>query len=244
MFSGIQMMAVPTDTNLANHALSEESTYRFHAFSADDAVTLGLSIRKRFRASSRHGKGKGLVISIQTIAGHTLFSCTVGDLGHPSGIADVSLDSWACLDGMVDVVKRTSHSSYFVEKGMSAMGKTAKQIGLDENMRVSGGAFPIWLENAPCCPIAIVAAYSGSSQDDHNLVVNTVRDYIKKLRRNSEAPGIPEPGPGLPHPSISEWVSESGYGNGDQLLRRPEGSLCDHGNHEQHHEQYEDEHKE
>jgi len=40
MFSGIQMMAVPTDTNLANHALSEESTYRFHAFSADDAVTL------------------------------------------------------------------------------------------------------------------------------------------------------------------------------------------------------------
>jgi len=40
MFSGIQMMAVPTDANLANHALSEESTYRFHAFSADDAVTL------------------------------------------------------------------------------------------------------------------------------------------------------------------------------------------------------------
>ncbi len=33
--------------------------------------------------------------------------------------------------------------------------------------------------------------------------MNTVRDYIKKLRRNSEAPGIPEPGPGLPHPSIS-----------------------------------------
>jgi len=79
------------------------------------------------------------VISIQTIAGHTLFSCTVGDLGHPNGIADVSLDTWACLEGIVDVVKRTSHSSYFVEKGMSAMGKTAKQIGLDEDTRVTGG---------------------------------------------------------------------------------------------------------
>lgn len=79
------------------------------------------------------------MISIQTIAGHSLFSCTVGDLGHPSGIADVSLDSWACLEGMVNVVKRTSHSSYFVEKGMSAMGKTAKQIGLDEDTRVTGG---------------------------------------------------------------------------------------------------------
>jgi len=185
MFSGIQMTAVPTDANLANNALLEENTYRFQAFSAEDAITLvqaqsltrllaqhlillrteqGLSIRKRFRASSRHGKGKGLVISIQTIAGHTLFSCTVGDLGHPSGIADVSLNTWACLEGMVDVVKRTSHSSYFVEKGMSAMGKTAKQIGLDEDTRVTGGgrnflifcsdyrkltanvAFPIWLE--------------------------------------------------------------------------------------------------
>jgi len=34
------MMAVPTDANLANHALSEENTYRFHTFSADDAITL------------------------------------------------------------------------------------------------------------------------------------------------------------------------------------------------------------
>jgi hypothetical protein len=99
----------------------------------------GLSIRKRFRVSSRYGKGKGLVVAIQTIAGHCLFSCTVGDLGHPSGIADVSLDSWACLEGMISVVKRTSHSSYYVEKGMLAMGKTAKQMGLDENAKVMGG---------------------------------------------------------------------------------------------------------
>ncbi len=34
------MMAVPTDANLATQALSEEGTYRFHAFSADDAITL------------------------------------------------------------------------------------------------------------------------------------------------------------------------------------------------------------
>jgi len=40
MFSGIQIMAVPIDANLANHALSEENTYRFHTFSADDAITL------------------------------------------------------------------------------------------------------------------------------------------------------------------------------------------------------------
>jgi len=140
------MMAVPPDANLAAQALTDESNYRFRAFSADDAITLGLSIRKRFRASSRHGKGKGLVIAIQTIAGHNLFSCTVGDLGHPSGIGDVSLDSWSCLEGMINVVKRTGHSSYYVEKGMSAMGKTAKQMGLEGDFRVQGGAFPVLLE--------------------------------------------------------------------------------------------------
>ena len=80
-----------------------------------------------------------MVISIQTIAGHTLFSCTVGDLGHVSGIGDVSLDSWACLEGMISVVRRTGHSSYYVEKGMSAMGKTAKQMGIQTEHRVNGG---------------------------------------------------------------------------------------------------------
>lgn len=81
------------DAELATQALQEESSYRFPYFSASEAVTIGLSLRKRFRASQRHAKGKGLVISIQSIAGHTLFSCTVGDLGGVSGVGDVSLVS-------------------------------------------------------------------------------------------------------------------------------------------------------
>ncbi|EAU84624.2 hypothetical protein CC1G_00143 [Coprinopsis cinerea okayama7 len=190
----------PSDAELATQTLAEESQYRFSSFDASEALTLGLSIRKRFRSSSRHAKGKGLVISIQTIAGHTLFSCTVGDLGHPAGVGDVSLDSWSCLEGMITVVKRTGHSSFYVEKGMSAMGKTPKQMGIESDLRVNGGAFPIWLENAPCCPIAIAAAYSGSSQDDHNLVATTIRDYLAKLRRNSQLEPYP---PTLPEKPMS-----------------------------------------
>ncbi|KAF5393713.1 hypothetical protein D9757_000305 [Collybiopsis confluens] len=178
MFSQLQEMA-PSDASLANQALTDETSLpRFQAFSAADAVTLGLSLRKRFRATSRHAKGKGLVISIQTIAGHILFACTVGDLGHQSGIGDVSLDSWSCLEGMISAVKRTGHSSFYVEKGMSAMGRS-------DGTKVQGGAFPVWLENAPCCPIAVVACYSGSSHDDHNLVATTIRDYLYKLKRES-----------------------------------------------------------
>lgn len=158
----------PTDAELATKALDEEAAYRFPSFSANDAVTLGLSLRKRFRSSSRHQRlGRGLVISIQTVVGHTLFSCTVGDLGATVG--DVSLDSWSCLDGMISVVRRTGHSSFYVEKGMGAMGKTPKQLGLPPDLRIQGGgefldilfpsaakmtlgltfqriAFPIWLQ--------------------------------------------------------------------------------------------------
>lgn len=80
------------------------------------------------------------MLSIQTCGGHTLFSCTVGDLGSTTGIGDVSLDSWASLEGMINVVKRTGHSSYYVEKGMSAMGKTPKQMHIQgDSFRVNGG---------------------------------------------------------------------------------------------------------
>lgn len=98
MFNGFHNPIPPSDAELATQTLNEEASYRFASFTANDAVTLGLSLRKRFRASSRHARGKGLVISIQTIAGHTLFACTVGDLGGISGVGDVSLDSWTCLD--------------------------------------------------------------------------------------------------------------------------------------------------
>ncbi|KAH8118534.1 hypothetical protein DFH11DRAFT_1567832 [Phellopilus nigrolimitatus] len=181
MFNGLYSHMTPSEAELAAQTLHEETSYRFPAFSSTDAVTLGLSIRKRFRGSSRHAaKGRGLVIAIQTIAGHTLFSCTVGELGGAGGLGDVSLDAWASLEGMINVVRRTGHSSFYVEKGIGAMGKTPKDIGIRGDYSVNGGAFPIWLQNSLVCPIAIVAAYGGSSHDDHRLVVTSLRDYLVK----------------------------------------------------------------
>ncbi|KAJ6567178.1 hypothetical protein DFH09DRAFT_919130 [Mycena vulgaris] len=197
MFSNIHSMS-PTAAEIASQTLVEEASCRFPSFSASDAITLGLSIRKRFRSTSR-AKGKGLLVSIQTIAGHPLFCCTVS-----SDIGDISLDNWSVVEGMMNVVKRTGHSSYYVEKGMAATGKTPKQMGLQE--RVNGGAFPIWLSNAPCCPIAVVACYSGSSQDDHRLVATTVRDYIKKLSRNISVDGPSMPTLSTTPPGASNQV--------------------------------------
>lgn len=67
---------------------------------------------------------------------------------------------------MISVVRRTGHSTYYVEKGMGATGKTPAQIGMQGMGNVQGGgefacphgrkrkfvirrlcsAFPIWLD--------------------------------------------------------------------------------------------------
>ncbi|KAH7100585.1 hypothetical protein BKA62DRAFT_771354 [Auriculariales sp. MPI-PUGE-AT-0066] len=178
---------MPSDAELANQTLGEEANLRFGLFTSNDAVTLGLSIRKRFRASSRHAKGKGLVIKIESAGGHTLFACTVGD----NDATGVSMDAWLAVEGMIKVVKRTGHSSYYVERGMLAIGKTQKQMGIPfPEFRLNGGAFPIWLQNSSICPIAIVAAYGASTQEDHNLVVGVVRDYLAKQHSSNGAESI------------------------------------------------------
>ncbi|TFY77600.1 hypothetical protein EWM64_g6412 [Hericium alpestre] len=113
MFTGFNRPAQPSDADLATKALDEEASYRFPSWNANDAVTLGLSLRKRFRGSSRHQRlGKGLVISVQTIVGHTLFACTVGyhcgaaaadQPGRLEGVVEerVGVED-SCMEGAVD----------------------------------------------------------------------------------------------------------------------------------------------
>jgi uncharacterized protein (UPF0303 family) len=131
---------MPTDAELATLLLSDEKQYRFPSFTSNDAITIGLSLRKRFRGSSRYAKhGRGLLISVQSIAGHNLFSCTVGDFDP----TDTGLESWEHLEGMVQVVKKTGHSSFYVEKSISTLPKTAKAPEIPSDYFVKGGGrFP------------------------------------------------------------------------------------------------------
>lgn len=63
--------------------LLEERDLRFPRFSNEDAYVLGQHIRKRFKASQRHTKGKGIAIAIKSVAGHILYACTsLSTLNH------------------------------------------------------------------------------------------------------------------------------------------------------------------
>lgn len=142
MFSHLPPATTPAQSaaDLAALALNDESSLRLPHFSSSDAVTLGLSLRKRFRSTHRHARGgSGALIGVYDALGHTLFACTVGDLGDRRGVCDVGLESWTRVKGMVEVVRRTSHSSFYVEKGLQAMGKTADDINLSGNLHITGG---------------------------------------------------------------------------------------------------------
>jgi uncharacterized protein (UPF0303 family) len=142
MFSHLPPATTPAQSaaDLAALSLSDESSLRMPHFSASDAVTLGLSLRKRFRSTARHARGgAGALVGVYDALGHTLFACTVGDLGDRRGAAEVGMESWRRVNGMVEVVRRTGHSSFYVEKGMQAMGKTAEELGLKGDLYISGG---------------------------------------------------------------------------------------------------------
>ncbi|KAL0580791.1 hypothetical protein V5O48_001256 [Marasmius crinis-equi] len=93
------------------------------------------------------------------------------------------------------------------------------------------------LKNASCCPIAVVACYSGSSHDDHHLVVTSVRDYLNKLMRNSvAAPASVGPSMSMPAPSVPHAPTDSGDWMPDAASeftssRRPETEYDHHDEH-------------
>ncbi|KAG8864983.1 hypothetical protein FRC20_010011 [Serendipita sp. 405] len=177
------------DDGITGLLLAEENDLRFPRFTSEDAYTLGQHIRKRFKGSQRCSKGKGIAIAVKSVAGHILYACTVGECG------DVNLEYWTSIEGMIATVIKTGHSTYYVERNLTLHGRSPDQYGLVyPEYRLNGGAFPIWLTNSTVAPIAVVSAYAESSQEDHQLVVKSIRDYLLKVHEEAMADQVGSPG--------------------------------------------------
>ncbi|ELU42018.1 hypothetical protein AG1IA_03957 [Rhizoctonia solani AG-1 IA] len=156
--------------------LNQEATLRFPSFTSNDAFQIGSIIRAKFLAkhlpysafkaestissiastvSSDEDKlpewaNRGIVVSISTFTGHTLFACTVG------------------VEGKRNVVKRFNHSSYYMGRKLAAAGKTQEAANLPfPEYATHGGAFPVWLQNAPSSPVAVIVVSGLPQRDDH-----------------------------------------------------------------------------
>ncbi|QRV98344.1 hypothetical protein RhiJN_26363 [Ceratobasidium sp. AG-Ba] len=174
-------MAAQFSTMSDAEIVTEEATLRFPSFNSNDAFNIGSLIRAKFLA--RHlpyptqWANKGIVISISTFTGHTLFACTVG------AESEVTPDNWIWVEGKRNVVRRFNHSSYYIGRKLAAAGKTQETAKLPfPEYATHGGAFPVWLHNAPSSPVAVIVVSGLPQRDDHMIIVETLMEYIPRIQ--------------------------------------------------------------
>ncbi|CAE7224989.1 unnamed protein product [Rhizoctonia solani] len=190
-----------SDAEIVEEVFAQEATLRFPSFTSNDAYNIGGIIRAKFlkkhlpsspfkedtissvasTVSSDEDQPpewahRGIVISISTFTGHTLFACTVGDE------TQVTPDNWVWVEGKRNIVRRFNHSSYYMGRKLAATGKTQESANLPfPEYATHGGAFPVWLKNAPSSPVAVIVVSGLPQRDDHMIIVETLREYIPTL---------------------------------------------------------------
>ncbi|KAG8999511.1 hypothetical protein FRB94_006154 [Tulasnella sp. JGI-2019a] len=104
------------------------------------------------------------------MTGHTLFACACGDESA------VGPGNWEWVEGKTNIVKKHNHSSYLI-------GRKAVHAGKQPEPFSHGGAFPVWIEGSPVAPLAVIVVSGLQQHDDHQLVVDAIRDHIQKKKK-------------------------------------------------------------
>lgn len=149
--------------DLLNEIVKQEEKLQFQNFTNNMALDIGLSLVEKAKALS-----KPVTINItknrQQIF-HFSFEGTSPDN-----------DSWIIRKN--NIVNRFNKSSYYIGLHLKSLGKTLEEkYGLSSfEYAPYGGAFPIIIKNVGAVGTVTV---SGLTQDeDHNLVVNTIKEYL------------------------------------------------------------------
>ncbi|KAG8690270.1 hypothetical protein FRC11_012768 [Ceratobasidium sp. 423] len=178
------LVAKMSDAEIVEEVFQQEATLRFPSFTSSDAFNIGNIIRAKFlakhlppsafkaesaissiasTASSDEDRppewaNRGIVISISTFTGHTLFACTVG------AESEVTPDNWVWVEGKRNITQESANLPF-------------------PEYATHGGAFPVWLLNAPSSPVAVIVVSGLPQRDDHMIIVETLKEYIPTLHR-------------------------------------------------------------
>ncbi|KAG8928299.1 hypothetical protein FRC02_007108 [Tulasnella sp. 418] len=155
--------------------LEQEKNLRFPYFSSREAFEIGSAIREQFLKQQDEGKfeNRGIVINIKTFSGHTLFTCSCGV------DSAVGPNNWVWVEGKTEVVRLHNHSSYY-------QGRKAVADGGQPAPYAHGGGFPVWIKGCPSAPYAIIVVSGLAQQDDHQIIIDVLSEYIPKLKKLEE----------------------------------------------------------
>jgi uncharacterized protein (UPF0303 family) len=158
-------MDKPELESLIAKVASEEVELRFPSFSNDEAIVLGSSIAERARS-------RGLAVTIDLRrGGQQLFHLALSGTSPDN-------DQWIIRKSRV--VERFGHSSFLVGLKLKLSG-----LGIEEKYAVSpleysphGGSFPVNVEGTGI--VGSVTVSGLAQEEDHELVVETIRDFLGK----------------------------------------------------------------
>lgn len=148
---------------LVSSILIQEEKCQFTQFTSEDALKLGLLLIENVKPFE-----KSVVIDI-TLNGHQLFHYAMAGTSKDN-------DEWVRRKN--NTVNRFGHSSYYVGRYIASQGKTVeeKYFVSESEYATHGGAFPLTIKNVGV--VGTITVSGLAQQDDHNLVANTIQEYL------------------------------------------------------------------
>lgn len=148
-----------------NRLLLEEEELQFAKFNADVAWQIGSDLIEK-------AKSANLSITVDIAQGtHQLFHAS-----RPGTSADN--DEW--VKRKVRLVYRFGHSSFYIGQLLKSKGKKIEEAYLVSEAEYAphGGCFPVFIKGSGI--IGTITVSGLAQEDDHQLVVDAIRNYLKR----------------------------------------------------------------
>jgi uncharacterized protein (UPF0303 family) len=141
----------------------QEEEIQFTSFTNDMALAVGMALLQEARK-----RGKSVAIDI-TRSGLQLFHFAM---------EGTSIDNGEWIKRKNNVVKRFGHSSYYVGTYLRSVGQTMEEKYLisSSDYAAHGGAFPLIIRGVGV--VGTITVSGLPQQEDHELVVNTLRQFL------------------------------------------------------------------
>jgi uncharacterized protein (UPF0303 family) len=150
--------------NILETLLKQEEELQFNSFSSEDAWKLG----QIFVAK---GKAGNLSITIDIcVNNHQLF--------HYS-FQGTSADNDQWVKRKTNLVNRMGHSSFYIGQLLKKSGKSFQENFFisEDDFAPHGGCFPIILKDTGA--VGTITVSGLAQEDDHQLVVDVIREYLE-----------------------------------------------------------------
>lgn len=149
--------------DILNQLLQEEQELQFTKFNEDVAWRLGTQLVERARS-------RNLPVAVDITRGaHQFFHASLRGTSPDN-------DEW--IKRKVRLVYRFGHSAFYMGQLLKSKGKTIEQAYLvsESEYGPHGGCFPIILKDTGI--VGTVTVSGLPQEEDHKLVVDTLRDFL------------------------------------------------------------------